>query len=117
MLACMSRQQESTALDSSMPDINSRDILSAQDIPDLINGIFASVPYMLGDVDQNGNLCYPHQRKAAGALMLLWPLRLLLHLDVVDSKQRDWIKERLEYIRNALGIHDTQERVVKTLSW
>ena len=117
LLACMSRQQEISALDTSLPDINSRDIPSAQDIPDLVNGIFASVPYMLGDVDQNGNLRYPHQRKVAGALMLLWPLRLLLHLDVIDSKQREWIKGRLDYIRNALGIHDTQERIVKTLSW
>ena len=117
LVACIWRQQEVNALDSSLPDINDQDISSAQDIPDLVNGIFASVPYMLGDIDQNGNLRSPQQRKAAGALMLLWPLRLLLHLDVIDSKQRDWIKGRLEYIRNALGIYDTTERVVKTLSW
>lgn len=117
LLACMSRQQESIPLDSPFPDINSRNIPGAQDIPDLVNGILASVPYMLGDVDQNGNLIYPQQRKAVGALFLLWPLRLLLHLDVIDSKQRDWITERLEYIRNALGIHDATDPVVKTLSW
>ena len=117
LIACMSRQQESIALDSSFSDISGQDVPGAQDLPDLVNGIFASVPYMLDEVDQNGNLRHPQQRKAVGALMVLWPLRLLLHLDVIDSKQRDWIKGRLEYIRNALGIHDTEERVVKTLSW
>ena len=117
LLACTSRQQESIPFDLPFPEINSRNIPGVQDLPDLVNGILTSVPYMLGDVDQSGNLLYPQQRKAAGALFLLWPLRLLLHLDVIDSKQRAWITDRLEYIRNALGIHDATDPVMKTLSW
>ena len=63
LLACLSRQQESIPLDSPFPDINSRNIPGAQDIPELVNGIFASPPYMLGDVDQDGNLIYPNRER------------------------------------------------------
>lgn len=108
---CLARQRDTVSQDSPLPDTVDKGFSGFQDLPEIVNGILSSVPYLLGDVDQNGNLICPQQRKAAGAYALLWPLRLINHLNVIDSGQRAWIMERLTYIRNVFGIYDATEPV------
>ena len=73
-------------------------------IRDLVDDICASVPYMLGDVDQDGTLQHSHQGKAIGGFFLLWPLRTALWVGIASPEQRTWIMRRLDYIKNVLGI-------------
>lgn len=84
----------------------------------LADDICASVPYILGEIDQEGNVAriFPNNNnKAIGGLFLLWPLGSLLPLDSLPREQIAWIRERLAYIYNALGIQQamTIVRVVK----
>ena len=107
--SCSSRQRESTAWEPSPLDADadtSEDIdRIPQEIKDLIDNICASVPYLLGEVDQEGNLRQPQQRKAVGGFMLLWPLRLIFIKGLGTPLQKHWIGKRLSYIRNVLGIY------------
>ena len=80
----------------------------------LADDVCASVPYVLGEVDEDANLQDPRRSKAVGGLFLLWPLGSLLHLDYLPPEQITWIKERVAYIRDALGIH--QARAILNLA-
>jgi len=70
----------------------------------LADDMCASVPYMLGEVDQQAMLRSARQAKAVGGLFMLWPLGSLLHLHFLPPDKVDWIKSRVAYIRDALGI-------------
>ena len=74
----------------------------------LADDICASVPYMLGEVDQQAHLQNARQSKAVGGLFLLWPLGTLLFMDFLPSERSAWIKERLTYIRDGLGIQQAK---------
>ena len=100
----LSRQSTSIPYDPQTTSSINKDIPAARELPDLINGIIASVPYLLGEVDSDGSLKMPQQRRAVGALFILWPLKLLLISNLANSMQRIWISERLAYIRNVFGI-------------
>lgn len=54
-LSCMLRQNSSDPWNSSVLDSLRTSISVASKIPELVDGILASVPYLLGEVDQNGN--------------------------------------------------------------
>lgn len=102
---CLSQQETGNASNSQTLSITiGVHTPAASELPELINGIFASVPYLLGEVDQDGSLKMHQQKKAVGGLFLLWPLRLLLYMNLINPGQRRWILERLAYIRNVLGI-------------
>ena len=73
-------------------------------IQGLADDVFASVPFMLGQIDQEANLRDVGQSKAIGGLFLLWPLGTLLFLEHIPPERIEWVKNRLIYIRNALGI-------------
>ncbi|KAL8790282.1 MAG: hypothetical protein Q9195_006440 [Heterodermia aff. obscurata] len=75
----------------------------------LYDGICASVPYLLGEIDQQGRLQPPRHGKAVGGFFLLWPLRLLLFRGPSDEAQRAWIKKQLAYIRTNMGIHQATD--------
>ena len=81
----------------------------ASKLPSLFSDICASVPYLLGEVDQNGRLHYPNRCKAVGGFLLLWPLKMMLALGPTDEAQKDWIKKRLNFIGFALGIQQALE--------
>ena len=109
---CLSRRKQYGAAkpdSSELVDIDKKTIGS---IESLFNDICASVPYLLGEVDQKGNLQMPRQCKAVGGYYLLWPLCLALFLDSIDSVQREWVKRRLTYIYHVLGVREASEMYV-----
>ena len=73
-------------------------------ISDLIDDICSSVPYLLGEINQEGNLQKSPQNRAVGGLFLLYPLRLTLVLNRASPAQELWIAKQLEYIKNIFGI-------------
>ena len=80
------------------------DLQTTDKIQSLVGDICASVPYLLGELDQEGKLQYPQHTKAIGGLYLLFPLRAMLFIDSIDPVQKAWIRKRLAYIKNAVGI-------------
>ena len=102
-----SRLRENTAWEPSLFDTGNSEAIhrSPKEVEDLIDDVCASVPYLLGEVDQEGNLQQPQQKKAIGGFMLLWPLRLIFIKGLGTLLQRNWIAKRLRYIRNVLGIY------------
>ena len=104
-------------------------------IQDLVNQIYASIPYALGEIDQNGSLSTPNNninnnnnnrnhpntnkdggaksrhrpRKALGGFCLLFPLLTLVYGNQIDQRQKNWIIKRLLFIKNTLGIQKAME--------
>lgn len=83
----------------------------------LITDIIASVPYQLGWQLRHKNDCHqtwPRQsgfacgqdeaEKSLAGILLIWPLACILGLDFTTDDQRTWIKGRLHYIGEHLGI-------------
>ena len=81
----------------------------------LANGICASVPFMLGEVDQEGFSRNARHTKAVGGLFLLWPLGSLLPLKSLPHEQVAWVQECLAHIHATFGIRmaTTIVRIVK----
>lgn len=77
----------------------------------LADNVCASVSYMLGEIDQEAKLRDIGQSKAVGGLFLLWPLGTLLFLEYLPPEQIAWVKKRLIYIRNVLGIQQAMSIV------
>lgn len=75
----------------------------------LVDDICASVPYMLGEVDQSGNLQHLRHCKAVGGLFLLHALRSTYFLQSTDPAQKAWIWKRLTYIKNSLGLQQATD--------
>ena len=80
------------------------DLQTTDKIQSLVGDICASVPYLLGELDQEGKLQHPQHTKAIGGLYLLFPLRAMLFIDSIDPVQKARIRKRLAYIKNAVGI-------------
>ena len=91
--------QKTTSIDNN--DYNSQ---AADKIQSLAGDICASVPYLLGEIDQEGNLQHPQNTKAIGGFYLVFPLRAMLFIETIDPVQKAWVRKRLAYIKNALGI-------------
>ena len=73
---------------------------------EMVNGICASVPFMMGEVDSNGNLkLKPSGRMAIGGMSLLLPLHVASCSKVIGLEQKMWIKDRLRHIGFVTGIH------------
>ena len=71
----------------------------------LTNEVFATVPYLLAEINGAGNLLQQREpKKAIGGLYLLFPLLTLFHSPETTPGQREWIKKRLFYVCNSLGI-------------
>lgn len=109
ILSCLSREEGNQPWDPPLLEVSGTSVPIPEELQKLVNNIFASVPYLLDEFDQDGSLKSPQQKKAVGALFLLWPLRLLLFCGPIDSAQRAWITERLMFIRNVFGIHKATE--------
>ena len=83
---------------------NDHNLQTTDKIHSLVGDICASVPYLLGELDQEGQLQHPQQAKALGGFYLVFPLRAMLFIESIDPVQKSWIRKRLAYIKNTLGI-------------
>lgn len=101
---CLTRRQQCGATDLESQETIDMNVQSVETIHDFFENIYASVPYLLGDIDKQGNLQQCQPKKAIGGFFLLWPLRMTLFLDLIDPVQKAWITTRLEHIRHLLGI-------------
>ena len=72
----------------------------------LIDDVCASVPFLLGQVDSDGNLRLSGHTKALGGLYLLFSLNTILFPKDVDPARKAWVKDRLTFIKYAVGIQD-----------
>ena len=74
-------------------------------IIEMVNGICASIPFMMGEVDSNGSLrLKPSGRVAYGGIALLLPLHVAARVKVIGLEQRMWIRGRLRHIGCVTGI-------------
>lgn len=105
LMKCLTRGQQCGVINSYCPKIIDMNRQASDTLHDLFNDICASVPYLLGELDQQGNLQQCRQSKAVGGFLLLWPLRTILLLDMVDPVQKAWITKQLEHVKYSLGIH------------
>ncbi|CAD6575153.1 MAG: hypothetical protein ASARMPREDX12_007132 [Alectoria sarmentosa] len=104
LMKCLTGGQLCGAIDSDCPEIVDMNRQSLDTLHELFNDICASVPYLLGEIDQQGNLQQCRQSKAVGGFLLLWPLRTTLFLDMVDPVRKAWNTKQLEHVKYSLGI-------------
>lgn len=80
---------------------------------DLNTDIIASVPYHLGwRMDDRGELRpgmpaegEPGNAGAIGGFFVMWPLFSISNTDYISDSQRAWVKGRLMYISESLGLN------------
>ncbi|CEJ95190.1 hypothetical protein VHEMI10687 [[Torrubiella] hemipterigena] len=83
----------------------------------MIFDIIASIPYYLGWNPSNGRATlFPQYKlssfacgdeqaaKCLGGYLATWPLTCILAQDYTTDSQRAWVKDRLHYISNDLGV-------------
>jgi hypothetical protein len=73
-------------------------------ILEAVDDICASVPYMIGDIDEKGRLRIASATKAMGAFYLLRGLHIANRVQAIPFAQREWILDRLFHIGHARGI-------------
>lgn len=84
---------------------------SASTIRVVAEDIRASVPFCLGDVDENGFTISEPLRPGvlAGAYLLLWPLLVVRLATCTTKEQREFATSTLERIGNEFGIKQALE--------
>ena len=75
-----------------------------QCLREFVGDICATVPFMLGEIDNQGALNFDGRRKAIGAYYLLWPLHVAATVKDLPAAQAVWIADRLFYIGHVAGI-------------
>ncbi|KAF2839257.1 hypothetical protein M501DRAFT_1016338 [Patellaria atrata CBS 101060] len=73
-------------------------------ILELADDICASVPYLFGCIDQNGNPQATPTGTALSGYTLLWPLRAAVTVEGISLEHKIYIREQYEYIGNVFGI-------------
>ena len=73
-------------------------------IDDMVSGICATVPFMLGDIDSAGKSPLRMKRTPLMGYKLLWPLNVARASSEKGSAREAWIKGRLEFIDTKMGI-------------
>lgn len=73
-------------------------------VEDMVSGICAAVPFMLGDVDLEGRLAREKQRMPLAGYLLLWPLHVARASSDTGGERELWIRGRLELIDSEMGI-------------
>ena len=101
---CIMRKTDYETSHLVVPSPKDHDSKIIEQISGLIDDTCASVPYLLGEVDQGGNLQLTRTHRALGAYFLLWPLRAILWQESITPAQKTWITKRLEYIKNLCGL-------------
>ena len=77
-------------------------------IEDMVSGICATVPFMLGDIDLMGKFVLDGKRMPLAGFMLLWPLHVARASTNKGSEMEAWIKRRFEFIDSKMGIRYTR---------
>lgn len=73
-------------------------------VADMVSGICAAVPFMLGDVDSVGRLAREKQRIPLAGYTLLWPLHVARASSVTGGEREAWIRRRFELIDSEMEI-------------
>ena len=73
-------------------------------IEDMVSGICATVPFMLGDIDSAGKFVLEGKRLPLAGFMLLWPLHVARASTSKGSEKEAWIRRRFEFIDEKMGI-------------
>ena len=73
-------------------------------IKDMISGICATAPFLLGDIDSAGKLALERKRMPLAGYMLLWPLLVARASSNKGSEMEAWINRRFECIDSEMGI-------------
>jgi hypothetical protein len=72
-------------------------------IEDMVSGIYATVPFMSGDIDSAGKFALERRMPLVG-YKLLWPLHVARASADEGSEKEAWLKGRLEFIDSKMGI-------------
>ena len=62
------------------------------------------IPFLLGEIDEDGRLFVGGSGQALGAFASIYPLHLAAHIDGVPDAQFDWIVDQLQRIGTVHGI-------------
>ena len=73
-------------------------------IEDMVSGICATVPFMLGDIDSAGKFVREGKRLPLAGFMLLWPLHVARASTDKGGEKEAWIRGRFEFIDDKMGI-------------
>jgi hypothetical protein len=74
------------------------------DLLRVVDNVCASVPYMMGDIDENGRLGTPATVKAMGSFYLTRGLQIANKVENIPFAQRQWMLGRLFHVGHARGI-------------
>lgn len=79
-------------------------VKALNDIDKTVNDILASIPYILGEVDEDG---WPMQdaepSKAFAAVSLMVPLRVCLMANTLTAEQKNYVFQKLDSIHRTTG--------------
>jgi hypothetical protein len=74
-------------------------------ITEMISEICASTAFCLGDINSTGQLSPPGCSKMPlGGYLMLWGLWMAYNSAPNGSENKDWLRGKLEYISNSMGI-------------
>lgn len=73
-------------------------------IENMISGVYAIAPFLLGDVDSAGKLALEGERMPLGGYLLLSPLFVARASSNKGSEMEAWINRRFEFINSEMGI-------------
>jgi len=66
--------------------------------------VCSSVPWILGEVNDCGKPVFVYEPQAIQGYCLLWPLKQILISGHASNRRKNWIRYRLEYIGDTLGM-------------
>ena len=78
-----------------------------QGILDSVDTITSNLPYLLREIDSNGNLCLPRNSKPFNLLGILWPLHVFVTVETIDDSSFDWILRQLRRLASIIGCQQT----------
>jgi len=89
-------------------DLEATCVQSRATISDLVHDICASIPFCLGDINSAGVPAKTERRIPLRGYLLLWPLYVATVSSDTGSAVDVWIREKLGYISNVMGIRRAQ---------
>ncbi len=114
LVRCTSRKFDLGAPIPLSPQIIGPELSAANEISGLIDDTCASVPYLLGEISQEGNLQRSSPNKAVGGFFLLWPLPDVLFLGRADQT-KDMDRETIELHQKRLW--DTKSHILPLMTF
>ena len=105
LMDCESRLDYSENLEMRLQESSIGVQSSNETIVKMIDDICASVPFLMGDIDVEGNLNRGSGGIALGGYYLLWPLHVASSTKTIGADQKAWIKGRLRHLGTVMGIN------------